>query len=465
MHIELLGAVDEVTGSCYLITIGRSKVLLECGLIQGGYQAEKRNYDDFSFNPETIDAVVLSHSHIDHSGRLPLLVKRGYRGSIYTHKATKDLCRIMLKDSGFINEKEAEWENKKRLRKGLKVISPLYTMQEASESISQFVGLNYKQKKQIIPGLTICFQDAGHILGSAIVEIFLEENGIEKKVVFSGDLGHSGAPILKDPECIKEADLVLMESTYGDRLHRSTEETFTEFENILNNSHSLKGNILIPSFAVGRTQELLYLFSKYFDQWGMSRWQIFLDSPLAIEATSIYSKHSALYDDEASQLFYKNKRTPLLPNLHISRTANQSMAINRITSGAIIIAGSGMCNGGRIKHHLKYNAWRKECQVVIVGFQAKGTPGRALVDGAKHIRLWGETIRVQAKVHTLGGLSAHADQQELCNWYSQFTNHPPVQLVHGESDAMSTLDSTLSNDYQAKILAFKKQDKINILTI
>ena len=451
IKIQFFGAAGEVTGSCHLVTVGNQSLLLDCGLIQGGHKDEARNQDPFPFDPGSIDAVVLSHAHIDHSGRLPLLVKRGFRGPVYTHRACRDLCRVMLKDAGFLSEKDAEWENRKRERKGLEKIEPLFTVEDAKIAIRQFKGLIYRKKQKILPGVTLRLSDAGHILGSSIVELWLDDGSKTRKLVFSGDLGRYGMPVLEDPTSIRKADRVLMESTYGDRLHRSWEDSISEFHDVLNNATSGKGNILIPAFAVGRTQEILYLMAQNFEEWDLGRWLIFLDSPMAIEATRIFTQNTDLFDTEATDLWRENNKKPLLPNLQISRTSGQSMAINQIRRGAIIIAGSGMCTGGRIRHHLKHNIWRRECQLVITGFQARGTTGRALVDGARHIRLWGEDIRVAASVHTIGGLSAHADQLALKNWYANFERHPPVSLVHGEERAITSLSECLRQEFSAPV--------------
>jgi len=329
------------------------------------------------------------------------------------------------------------------MRRHLPMIEPLYTTRDAARAMRRFKTLQYDQIKEIVPGVKVRFQDAGHILGSAIIEIFVEEDGIEKKLVFSGDLGLRNAPILRDVTEISQADAVIMESTYGDRLHRSMEETLDEIAKVFEQAQAGKGNILIPAFAIGRTQELLYLFGKYFDDWNLGQWQIFLDSPLAIDATEVYMQHSDLFDDESLNLWRENKSIADLPNLYFSKTASQSMGLNQINSGAIIIAGSGMCNGGRIRHHFKHNLWRENCHVLISGFQAAGTLGRRIVDGAEHVHLWGESIRVAANIHTIGGLSAHADQAGLVNWYQAFKNVPPVTLVHGEQGSLNTLRDQL----------------------
>lgn len=462
MQIEFLGATREVTGSCFLIHVGEYKLLVECGMIQGSPEHERHNRDPFKFDPEKIDAVVLTHAHIDHSGRLPLLIKRGYSGKIYTHRATVDLCEIMLEDSGYLNEKEVEWENRKRERKGLELLEPLYTRNDAREAHLHFRSLDYAETQEILPGVKLTLHDAGHILGSAIAELDLTEGNKTRKIVLSGDLGHRGAPILRDPTPIKQADLVVMESTYGNRLHRSWDETWQEMGEIISNARSSKGNILIPAFAVGRTQELLYVFKRYFKEWGIGDWEVFLDSPMAIEATDVYFRHAQVYDKRAKKVYQQSGNPFMLPNLYRSQRSEDSMKINLIQSGAIVIAGSGMCTGGRIKHHFKHNIWRKDTHVLIVGFQANGTLGRALVDGAQHISLWGETIQVKAQIHTIGGLSAHADQRGLLNWYGHFENRPRVALVHGEPEAMDVLAQQLRSEYQTDVVRPDFQQKIPI---
>ncbi|MGD8977774.1 MAG: MBL fold metallo-hydrolase [Gammaproteobacteria bacterium] len=452
MKLEFYGAAGEVTGSCHVITVAGKKILLDCGLIQGGRKQTARNREPWPFEPASIDAVVLSHAHIDHSGRLPLLIRDGFDGPVHTQRATRDLCRIMLKDAGFLAEKEAESENRKRQRKGLRPVRPLYTMDDAKAAMPRFKGIGYDERKRILPGVQIRFRDAGHILGSGVVELWLREGGLERKLVFSGDIGHRGAPILRDPSTIADADLVLMESTYGDRQHRSREETIDELAGIFREASHDHGNILIPAFAVGRSQELLYLLSQHQDDWGLENWRVFLDSPMAIQATETYARYTHLHDEEASRLWrMRDNGRSLLPHFQISRTAKQSMALNRVHQGAIIMAGSGMCEGGRIKHHLKNNIWRKGCHVIIVGYQAEGTLGRRLVDGAQRIRLWGETVKVSARIHTVGGLSAHADQDGLLSWYQGFEQRPLVFLVHGESRAQEALARRMRDELQVDV--------------
>jgi metallo-beta-lactamase family protein len=441
MDIQFLGATGRVTGSCYLIRVGERQLLLECGLIQGSREDEEENAAPYRFDPASIDAVVLSHAHIDHSGRLPLLMKRGYEGPIYAQHATRALCAIMLRDSGYLHEKDAEWANRKRQRKGLPPLSPLYTQADGEAVMDQFHGLDYGVRKEVLPGVSVRLRNAGHILGSTIVELWLVEGGRECKLVFSGDLGFVDAPVMPDPEQIDTADLVLLESTYGDRLHRTTESTLKELHDVFTAGNSNHGNIVIPAFAVGRTQDLLYLMTRHFDDWRIGDYQVFLDSPMAIEATQAYAQFRKQL---GTDLFRPGTSEPQLRNLTLSRTSEDSMAINRIESGAIIIAASGMCTGGRVVHHLKHNLWKPESQIVIVGYQAYGTLGRRLVDGADQVRIFGEEIRVNASIHTVGGLSAHADQAGLVNWYRAFADSPPVRLVHGEPKAQTVLAEAIA---------------------
>ena len=443
MRITFHGAAQQVTGSCHLLDTGKHKILLDCGLVQGSFKDEQNNRDEFQFDPKSIDAVVLSHAHIDHSGRLPLLIKRGYSGPIFTHEACRDLCAIMLKDSAYLNERETEWENRKRERKGLPLLEPLYDQADAEATISRFETMQYQHSKEILPDVQLDFFDAGHILGSSIVKLCIKQNQQTKTIVFSGDLGHGQSQILKTPTLLHNADLVIMESTYGERLHKPYADTLKELDEILQAAMKSAGNIIIPAFAVGRSQELLYLFAQHFHDWKLEQRHIFLDSPMAIEATQVYMRHSALYQAKAAEFWQVESLNEKLPNLHFCQTAAESMALNKIHSGAIIIAASGMCTGGRIKHHLKHNVWRRNNHIIISGFQARGTTGRALVDNAKSIRLWGETIQVNAQVHTLGGFSAHADRDGLSRWYQNFEKGTPLILVHGENGAMRALSEEI----------------------
>ncbi|MDH3688647.1 MAG: MBL fold metallo-hydrolase [Gammaproteobacteria bacterium] len=462
MELEFFGAAGEVTGSCHILRVGGHQVLLDCGLIQGSRKDEARNRDSFPFQARDIDAVVLSHAHIDHSGRLPLLVKRGFTGPIYAQNATKDLCKVLLEDSAGLSERDVEWENRRRKRKGLEPIEPLYTRQDARNALRRLRGRRYDQKVQVVPGVTVSFQDAGHIMGSAIVEVSVSERDVKRRLVFSGDLGQYDAAILRDPSVIEHADLVLMESTYGGRVHRDRQKTVEEIGEVISDARHQKGNILIPAFAVGRSQEVLYMLGRHYGAWGLGRWHVFLDSPMAIQASEIYWNYPHLYDDEATKLRLKVNEMPELKNLHLTPTPEESQVINRLMNGAIVIAGSGMCNGGRILHHLKHNVWRKECHVVIVGYQAQGSLGRKLVDGSKFVRIHGETVRVAAKVHTVGGLSAHGDRDDLARWYRGFNDKPPVYLVHGEASAAQAFRQKLKIEYGTPVTLARPGMKVDL---
>jgi metallo-beta-lactamase family protein len=456
--LQFLGATERVTGSMYLLRAGEHTVLLECGLVQGSSDEEAHNRAPFPMRIDEIDAVILSHAHIDHSGRVPLLFKRGYQGPIYVQDATRALCQIMLPDSGYLNEKDAEWENKKR-RKLTSRVEPLYTRADAEDCLPLFRGAKYEQDIELAPGLVLRFHDAGHILGSAIVELSYLDNGNKRTLVFSGDLGFRDAPVMNPPKLMRHADVVLMESTYGDRLHRSIADTIEEMGQLFETARANKGNILIPAFTVGRTQDLLYLMEKHYEAWHLHNWQIYLDSPMGVDATRTYAHYRHLY---GAKLFEPGSDHPRLPNFHSARSTEDSIALNEIRSGAIIIAGSGMCSGGRIHHHLKNNIDRPNCHLVFVGFQAHGTLGRRIVDGAKYVRLFGEEHAVKIQVHTIGGLSAHADQADLINWYAGFENKPPVYLVHGEPESQAPLAAKLAAQSGATVSIAKYGQEIDI---
>jgi metallo-beta-lactamase family protein len=446
IELEFLGAARSVTGSAHLLSVGGKRVLLDCGQIQGSRAEEDSNRVPLPVG--RVDAVVLSHAHIDHSGRLPLLYRQGFKGPIYTHRASRDLCGIMLRDAAYLHEKDAEWQNKKLVRQGAPTVEPLYTRNDVQAVLGQFTPLEFDTTQRILPGVEITLRRAGHILGAAIVELWVEDEGRAFKLVFSGDLGYAAAPLMGPPARIDRADLVIMESTYGDRNHRAFDATLRELESILRDAEVSGGNILIPAFAVGRTQDLLHLFSEHYDAWRLDRWKIYLDSPMAIETTELYWRYRALHENGAGE---SPGRRPPLANAIASLTTEDSMRINELRSGAIVIAGSGMCTGGRILHHLKHNLWRPECHVVLVGFQAQGTLGRQLVDGASQVSLWQETIKVAARIHTVGGLSAHADRAGLLGWYGAFTNRPPVCLVHGEPVAQEALAAGLEETFGAQV--------------
>lgn len=465
MKLTSYGAAGEVTGSCHLLQAGHSKILLDCGLIQGRRKDELRNHDPFPFDPATLDAVVLSHAHIDHSGRLPILIRDGFRGKIYTHEASADLCTILLKDSASLNARDVKMRNKRRARKGKTPLEPLYTDENVAETLKRFKTMPFEQPVAITDNVTVTLFDAGHILGSAMVELKLEEAGQQRTVVFSGDLGHRGSPILRDFTHLNHADLVLMESTYGNRLHRSWDETAEEVHQIAEAINNSPGNVLIPAFSVGRSQMILYMFARYFKEWNLDKWKIFLDSPMAIEATDVYMKHTHLYDETAAEFYEKNGAALSMPNLRFTKSPQESREINKMKSGAIIIAGSGMCNGGRIRHHLKHNLWRPECHVIISGYQAVGSPGRRLVNREPYLKLWGEKVKIAAQIHTVGGLSAHADQQGMMDWYASFESRPPVLLVHGEPKAQKVLADRIRSELGGKAKLAKRGRSTDLLKL
>lgn len=451
MELEFFGAAGEVTGSCHILRVAGRTILLDCGMIQGGKRNELRNRDAFPFQADAIDAVVLSHAHLDHSGRLPLLVSRGFRGPIHTHFATKDLVDVLLRDAASLGARDTERENRARQRAGKPLLSPLYEVADAEQVIRQIQPRRYHEPFDVTPEVSVLFHDAGHIMGSAIVEVCITVDGLTRRLLFSGDLGQYDTPILRDPESLQGIDAVLMESTYGGRVHRDRESTIDELGGILAAADRDGGNVIIPAFAIGRSQELLYELGAHADEWHLDRWRVFLDSPMAIEAAQIYWSYPHLYDEEATKLRSDGHSMPLLDRLYLTRTPAESRVINRLEKGAIIIAGSGMCNGGRILHHLKHNLWRPQTHVVMVGYQAPGSLGRKLVERRQSVRIHRDKVRVAANIHTLGGLSAHGDEADLSRWYGALGNQPPVWLVHGDPDAGGDLAQRLKRDHGARV--------------
>ena len=450
MQIQFHGAAGgEVTGSCHLVEIAGRRVLLDCGMIQGSREAEARNLAPFDFDAAAIDALVLSHAHIDHIGRVPLLVKRGFRGSIWAQQATCDLLPVMLLDAASLAEQSAERANRDRAD-GEPEVEPLYTREDVEAARKRLRPLPYHELHEILPGVGVRLHDAGHILGSSIVEL-REEGAAPRTLVFSGDIGMKGSPILRDPEPPPRADLLLMESTYGDRNHKERLATVAELGRIFAEAHDDGGNVVIPAFAVGRSQELLYWFAAHYADWNLAHWRVFLDSPMAAKVMAVYDRHEELFDAEAAKVWRGRIRPFALPNLHVAESVDDSKAINRLRGGAIIVAGSGMANGGRVRHHLANNLAQRGAHVIFVGYQARGTLGRLLVDGVKRVRLFGEEIEVRARIHTVGGLSAHADQRGLLDWYGSGASRPPVVLVHGENPARDVLASELTGRYGADV--------------
>ena len=436
MRISFLGAARMVTGSCYLLEHANSRFLVDCGMFQGMKAVKELNYGDFPFNPAQLDFVLLTHAHIDHSGLLPKLAKHGFCGPIYATPGTVDLASIMLPDSGFIQEMEVERKNRKLSRAGQSLLKPIYTAADAISTQKQFIPEDYQ--KSFIPaqGINVMFHDAGHILGSAMAEICYTENGRAQKLLFSGDLGRYGQPnIVNDPANIASADYLVMESTYGNRLHKSgSEENARYLAKVINNTLLRGGNVVIPAFAVDRTQDILMMFYLMQEKGQISRNSIYVDSPLAVKATEIFARYPQYFDEVTTTCYHKEGRVPfILPNLTYTRTAEESRGLNRIKGGAIIISASGMADAGRIKHHLKHNLWRKESSVIFIGYQAEGTLGRRLIDGENKVTIHGEQIEVKANIVNMDGFSAHADYQEMLDWLSRFTDLPQkILITHGE---------------------------------
>ncbi|MDD4363279.1 MAG: MBL fold metallo-hydrolase [Atribacterota bacterium] len=459
MKINFLGAAQVVTGSNILLETENKKILIDCGMFQGSRQLNKLNFEPFSFNPEEIDLAILSHAHIDHSGRIPNLIKNGFKGKIYSTKATHDLCTIMLPDSGHIQEMETEWDNRKRSRAGKSLREPLYTVDEALESLKYFSPVLYNQRIVIDDSLTIRFQDAGHILGSSIVELWIKEGSETIKLVFSGDLGRKNKPIIRDPAIIEEADYLILESTYGHRVHPSLDNEASQLIPIMIETREKGGNVVIPSFAVQRAQDIIYELNQYYDQIIAVKDKsyldipVYIDSPLTISATEIFRRNPDCFDADTLELIKQGYNPLDFKNLHFTKTAQESKELNASRESKVIISASGMCTAGRIKHHLKHNLWREESSIVFVGYQAEGTLGRRIKDGAKQVKIFGEEIKINAQIHVLEGFSGHADQGELIQWVKNFKKKPQkIFLVHGEGEALDTLSNLIEKGLNIKTI-------------
>ena len=449
MKISFHGATRDVTGSCHLVHCAGKKILIDCGLYQGSRDIEEENEVEFGFDPREIDYLLLTHAHLDHCGRVPLLSRRGFQGEVITTSATRELARIIMLDSAGLNEEEARYRTRKSRRRNNdpKQFEPLYTTLDALNALDYFGRVaQYNKIIDVCPGVKATFIDAGHILGSANIYLQLEEEGREVSILFSGDLGNYHRPVLRDPSPPPHADYVVMETTYGNRAHKSLKPSVEELYEAINDTFKRGGCVIIPAFALERTQEILYYLREGVEQDRILRsTQVFLDSPMAISATTIFRRHPECYDEQTCELFEQGRDPFDIPNLKFTRQTEDSMALNKITGGAIIIAGSGMCTGGRIRHHLKHHLWRKDSSVVFVGFAAMGTLGRNLIDGAKSVNVFGEPISVRAKIYTIGGFSAHADQTELLNWHRQTGQPRKTFLVHGEEEAMQAFANLLDS--------------------
>lgn len=445
--LTFLGAAQEVTGSCHLLesaAVGR--ILLDCGMHQGGDAVERIQDEEFAFDPATIDAVLLSHAHLDHSGMLPRLYHEGFRGSVYCTQATSELLNVMLHDSVGLYLRDLERTNIRNARRGKPALEPVFDMDDVSGVLALCRGSAYGKRVEIGDAGVVCFHDAGHILGSSIVEVVLNEQAQQKTLVFSGDLGKRDSVLMNEPTLMAQADIVLMESTYGDREHRAEQDSLAQLRDILQETWKRGGSVMIPAFAVGRTQDVLFHLGCLYQQGELDNWEVFLDSPMAIAVTRVYDRWLDLLDgDEVRHLSdaHKTSLETFLPTLNLAVETEQSMAINRIKSGAIIIAGSGMCTGGRIRHHFKQRIWDNRNTIIFTGYQAQGTLGRILVDGAKKVKLFNEEYVIKAQIETLGGLSAHAGQSGLIDWIGHFNPQPRTLLVHGESRALDALRDKL----------------------
>ncbi len=450
MKVTFLGATRTVTGSNFLVEGAGKKFLVDCGMYQGKATDELKNEEDFAFDVKSIDFMLLTHAHIDHSGRIPKLYNEGYRNPIYAHKATCDLCGIMLPDSGHIQEMEVEWKNRKRARKGEPELPPLYTAEDATKCLEVFEPVKYDEIIEIDENIHVRYNDAGHMLGSSIIEVWIKEDGKEEKIVFSGDIGNNDIPLLSEPTMIEDADYLVMESTYGNRLHMKNESKAETFLRIVSETIENGGTVVIPSFAVGRTQEILYelnkikeephneQFLKEFEE--LMKTPVYVDSPLAISATEIFKENMDLFDEETQEVIKSGDNPLEFPGLKFTKTVDESKALNESDEPSIIISASGMCEVGRIKHHLKHNLWNPKSTILFVGYQAKGTLGDQIVNGAKKVKIFGEEIAVNARIEYIEGYSGHADQEWLLNFVYSFINKPKhIFLVHGEPESQDIL--------------------------
>jgi len=457
MKITFLGATRTVTGSNYLVEAAGKKFLVDCGMWQGKAELEEENRQDFAYNPAEIDFMLLTHAHIDHSGRIPKLYNEGFKNKVYAHKATCDLCALMLPDSGHIQEMESEWKNRKRLRKGEDVLPPLYTAEDAARCLEIFEPIQYDEIIEITPEIHVRYNDAGHMLGSSIIEVWVKEDGKETKIVFTGDLGNNDIPLLDSPTMIESADYLVMESTYGSRLHLRNDEKAKIFLDVVSETLDNGGTVVIPSFAVGRTQEILYEINKLKEENEDEEFKrkyktimnvpVYVDSPLAISATEVFRENTELFEEEIKEEIMRGDNPLEFPGLKFTKTADESKALNEDPNSSIIISASGMCEVGRIKHHLKHNLWNPKSTILFVGYQAPGTLGYNIVNGAKKVKIFGEDIAVNARVEYIEGYSGHADQEGLMNFiYSFITKPKHIFLVHGEPESQDILENKIEEE-------------------
>lgn len=464
MKIKFLGAARTVTGSFFVINTEKARFAVDCGLFQGGKAIEERNYQEFPVNPETIEFLILTHAHIDHSGLIPKLCKSGFSGPIYCSAATEELAQVMLPDSGHIQETEVERKNRKASRANKARLEPIYTVKDALDCLSQFSPLNIDEIHEPVPGVEVRLRDAGHILGSCVLEVWVEEGKEKTKLVFSGDLGHKGQPFIKDPAIIEGADYVVLESTYGDRFHDNIGSRPEELKRVIDDTMKRSGNLIIPSFAVERTQDLLYDLSILYGQGKLDpSINVYIDSPLAIAATKVFENNSALYDLDTMQMIRNGNHPLKLPNLKFSNTMEDSVLLNKLRGNNIIISASGMATAGRIKHHLKHNLWRPECTVLFVGYQAEGTLGRRILEGDKLVTIHGEEIAVKANIENIPAYSSHADQNDLLEWLGDMGQKPKtVLIVHGEETAQQVLAEKIETTLQIPTVIPEWLDEVEL---
>jgi metallo-beta-lactamase family protein len=463
MRITLCGAAGTVTGSGYLVETPDATVLVDFGMFQGHRVTDAQNRDMGPVDPRKLDAVLLTHAHLDHTGRLPLLGMDGFHGPIFGTPATRDFAQLILRDSAHIQESDATRDTRRALRAGRKAVDPLYKLQDVERIAPLFEEIRYQETREIAPGIQVRLVDAGHILGSASVEMTLNSGGETRTVVFSGDVGPRGVPFLRDPVLLERADLVFLESTYGSREHRSLPDTVGEFHDILTDALQKRAKVLIPTFAIGRAQQILYHLAEMVRTNDLDEFPIYLDSPMAIQATRLYGKYQNLFDQEAKALVKARQFEEDLRNLKFLETADQSRKLNDDTEPGIVLAGAGMCNGGRILHHFRYHLWRRDTRVVFVGYQAPGTLGNQLVKGASTVRIFGERVRVNAQIHTLGGFSAHAGQTELVEWVTPLVQSgAKVVLTHGEDDSRKALADKLAEKFSIEAQMPRKGNVITL---
>lgn len=466
MRLTFHGAAEIVTGSCFLLEVADKRILIDCGLFQGSKALNERNYGALPFDPRSIDAVLLTHAHIDHSGLLPKLVRHGFDGPIYTSEPTRDLLRIMLADSAHIQESEVSRLNRRRARRGQKLLEPIYTAADAEKTCNLVVTKPLGARFQLAPEITIGLWPAGHMLGAASITVeHTPRTGEPQRIAFSGDIGVAEQPLIVDVAKIPEVDTVVMESTYGNRPRHRNEDRYNRLAEIVRKTFARGGNVIIPAFAVGRVQDLLYGLHRLIHSGELDPANVIVDSPLAAKATDIFCNHVESFDEEAQRFANIVGDCPLyLRDLRITRTAEESMALNKIKSGAIIISSSGMCDAGRIKHHLRHNLWRKECSVVMVSYQAVGTLGRRITDGASAVRIHGDSVAVEAEIHTIDGFSAHADQEELVSWVRHLPAPPKrVYLVHGESGAQTALQERIEQELDVPVFIPRLDESVELM--